>query len=265
MSAIQKVLEQIGLTETEAACYRALLPLGNAPVGEVIGLTRLHRESAYRALDHLERKGMVRSFEKNKKRHYQAEPPGVLLQNLKVKADLLKEYLPKLERYWRTPPQIIRVLTGPEGFEWVQQDIQRAVPRGGEYYVIGASGRRWYEITADFYRRYRRKNRGRKVTLKMVTYASEAKKFWDYEQKSRFVQIRALHDHFAVPSSTKIYADRIAIQILPASTRGDSSTRGGSGEPAVIVIQNPAVAKAYKQYFDILWRMGKVVAVTTKI
>lgn len=243
-AAIQNVLEQIGLSETEAACYRALLPLGSAPVGEVIKLTRLHREQVYRGLRNLEEKGMVRQFEKDKKLHYQAEPPSVLLQNLKLKADLLKEYIPKLERYWRTPPQIIRVLTGPEGFEWVQQDIQRAAPAHGEYYVIGASGERWYEITKDFYQRYRRKNRRRKVTLKMVTYASEAKKFWHYEQKSRYVQIRALPDHFAVPSSTKIYGDRIAIQIL-------------GEEPAVIVIQNAEVAKAYKQYFQVLWRMAK--------
>ncbi|MFY9484399.1 MAG: helix-turn-helix domain-containing protein [Patescibacteria group bacterium] len=244
MVNIQQILEQVGLTESEAACYRALLPLGAAPVGEVIKLTKLHREIVYRALADLEDKGMVRSFEKNKKLHYQAEAPSVLLHNIKFKADLLKEYLPKLEQYWKTPPQMIRVLTGAQGYEWVQQDIQRAVPAHGEYYVIGASGSRWYEITADFYKRYRRKNRRRGVTLKMVTYAGEAKDFWTYEQKSRFVQIRALPEHFAVPSSTKIYGDRIAIQML-------------SDEPAVIVIQNQEVAKAYKQYFNVLWKMAK--------
>ena len=46
------------------------------------------------------------------------------------------------------------------------------------------------------------------------------------------------------PAVTNIYGDKVAIIIW-------------SDEPEAIIIENAAVAKSYKSYFDILWKHGK--------
>jgi len=57
-------------------------------------------------------------------------------------------------------------------------------------------------------------------------------------------EFRYYDDISESPAVTNIYGDKVAIIIWTEN-------------PEAIIIENAAVAKAYKSYFDILWKNGK--------
>lgn len=242
---MENKLINLGFDKNEAKVYLALLDTGKTSVGKIVEKSGLHRELVYEAFKRLEKKGYVHSSISQKKRHYQAENPQVILEQIQIKEAEARQILPKLLEKYTAVPQIIRVLEGREGFEEVQKDKLKALKRGETYYVIGASGKGWYQTTQDFFYQYHLKQQKRGIQAQMVSYKGEAEEILKSEPPG-FAEVRVLPQEFSPPASTKIYADRVAIQIF-------------GSQPVVLLIQNPAVAETYKEYFQILWEMAKKV------
>lgn len=242
---LKSSLIKVGFPDRDADIYLSLIELGESSVGKIIEKVGLHRELVYGALKRLEQQGLIRSIEKRKIRYYIAEHPKVLTQKIVEKAELAKNIESDLANLFREVPIMVRVYEGPEGYEEIQKDIQRSLESNENYYVIGAAGTKWYEITKEFYKIYRKKSLKRNIHAQMVTYTNQAKNLLAHEV-SGFADIRVLPQEFAVPSSTKIYADKIILQIF--------------GErPVAVMIQSKAAADAYKKYFQTLWDIGKSV------
>lgn len=239
---IQNELQKLGFGPADAELYLALLKVGESPVGALIKATGMHREIVYGGLTRLEQQGLVQSIEKKKIRHYQALDPKELSQKMQEKAQLAKDLLPDLHKLYKQTPVSVRIYEGREGFEEIQKDIAVSLKDKEEYFVIGGAGKAWYEVTADFYKKYHRRLQKRGIICRTVTFANEALGIAEYELPG-FNPIRVLPDHFSVPSSTMIYADKIIIQVF-----GES--------PIAIMIRSDAVSKSYKQYFNTLWMLG---------
>ncbi len=242
---ITQALQSLGFSEREATVYLALLRLGEAPAGELIKQTGLHRELVYGALERLGKLGYVRTVEKRKIRHFIAEDPELLVKRARQKAVLATKLGLKLKSIYRKQPVTVRIYEGAAGYEEIQRDIQISLKDGATYFVIGASGGAWYDITQKFYKRYRKQCLQRNIHAKMVTYANEVKNLLENEV-SGFAEIRVLPQLYAVPSSTKIYDDRVILQIF-------------SDPPVAIMVQSKEVAAAYRHYFQTLWEIAKPV------
>lgn len=243
---IKTALVSLGFNERDAEIYILLVKFGEAPVGILTDQTGLHRELVYGALRRLREQGLVRSIEKYKVHHFVAENPKVLVQKAKQNTKLAAQAAKELKKAYRSPQVMVRVYEGQDGYEEIQKDIQTSLKNGEDYYVIGASGNPWYEITRKFYKTYRKKSLKRGIHAKMVTYVNELEGILKNEVPG-FAKIKVLPQHFAVPSSTKIYADKIILQVF-------------GEQPLAIMIQSRAVASAYKKYFENLWQIAKPVS-----
>lgn len=242
---IENSLKKLNFSEREATVYLALLRLGEAPVGELIKKTGLHRELVYGALRQLERQGLVHPIEKQKIRHYIAEDPKLIAQRAHEQARLATELAAELKTIYRKTPVLVRVFEGSAGYEEVQRDIDASLKDNQEYCVIGASGKDWYDINRAFYERYHRGRFRRGIRIKMVTFPNEAREMIKNEVPG-YAEIRVLPQGFAVPASTKVYADKILLQIF-------------SDPPVAIMVQSKEVATAYRHYFQTLWQIAKMV------
>lgn len=243
MKNLKNSLINLGLGEFDSEVYLALLKRGEAPVGELSKALNAHRELIYGAMNRLIAEGLVLEKEKKKIKHYQALEPKTLVSKIREKEELASSILPDLNKLFTQPDVTIQILEGAEGYEEVQKDIQRSLKDKETYFVIGGAGNSWFDIVKPYYMKYRKLCLKRGIHLKSLSFPNEAKGIVDNEPKG-FCEVRVLPENFQAPSSTKVYADRVAIQVF--------------GErPFVILIKSKAVSEAYWKYFDSLWEVAK--------
>lgn len=240
---MQSDLIELGLSNSDAKIYLALLKEGGTSVGLIIKKTGFYREVVYGGLKRLEKQGLVQSKQKKKVRFYQANDPAILARKIQEKADLAKNLLPDLQTLFKQPRVSVQIFEGPEGYEEIQKDIWISLKNNEDYYVIGGAGDAWYAVTKNFYQKYHQRLLKRNTQMKTVTFSNEAKGIAKYENPA-FNPIRIIPEKFSTPSSTMIYADKIIIHVF-----GEA--------PLAIMIQSQAISQAYKKYFFTLWVIGK--------
>ena len=93
----ENILVDLGLSKNETKSYIALLELGIAATGQVAEKSKLHRASAYDALERLQAKGLVSFHLRQSIKYYEAMDPKNLLHLLKTKEQQLEEIMPQLQ------------------------------------------------------------------------------------------------------------------------------------------------------------------------
>lgn len=94
--SLEGKLAKIGITGTLFKLYAAAIELGEAPIADVAARAGLVRTTAYDALSRLEHEGLVVLETRNGKRIVVAEDPGVLLERLEGRRQMLGELMPEL-------------------------------------------------------------------------------------------------------------------------------------------------------------------------
>ena len=121
---LEKYLEEIGLSDKEAAVYLALLEVENAAISEIAKKTKVNRTTVYPVLQSLEKKGLASEVPVGKKIHYQAAPPERLesfVERQKVvleeRSARLKDIIPQIKSVSREVGErpIIKFFEGREG------------------------------------------------------------------------------------------------------------------------------------------------------
>jgi len=224
--------------------YELLLPLGDVPISEITRLTEKHPQIIYRLVDSLSAKGLVMMEIRKHRKYVRAEDPAVFEKSQERKLEALQASLPELKALQHKPKEAtVRVARGDEAVRNLRRRAFDELPEGGMYYILSASGTRFYEIMGDTLDAIERRRVKRKIRKSLLAFESqrlmlEKNEIWD------FIELRYLPESNTVPSSTNIFGATVAIQIwLP--------------DPIVITIESPEVAQSYKDYFDSLWKMAK--------
>ncbi len=142
MLKIQKILVGLGLTETEARVYLAMLELGPASVQNISKKSNISRTAAYDIIEALSKKGIISSSQNGKRKVFAAEEPNQLRTYFKNKVEDLKDqfeefedFLPELRVMQTTDKTKVRYYNGQEGIEALFRDLK----------TVGA--KELYEIT----------------------------------------------------------------------------------------------------------------------
>src|SRR3989344_5940013 len=93
---LEKFLQEIGLSEKEAALYLALAQVDNASVIELSKKTSINRSTVYVVLEALMKKGLATEVPIGKKVHYQAEAPERLSTFIERQKVMLEEHSKRL-------------------------------------------------------------------------------------------------------------------------------------------------------------------------
>ena len=236
MTSIEKTLEKIGLSGNEIKVYLTLTDQGSMKAGRISKLAHMDRSSAYNAIQMLLDKGLVSYVLIGKIKWFQATGPQRILEYLKEQQDDVMAVLPELqERHKRKKIEgQVRLFKGVKGVKSVFLDMIRT---GKDNYVFGSEGqfsKRMPEFAYQFDRMKKEKGIKTQLILRKDRTELDSK-----TSNHRYLPLIA-----ESPAVTNIYGDKIAILVW-------------TDEPEGIIIENAAAAKAYKSYFDFMWKHAK--------
>lgn len=236
MVNIEKTLEKIGLSPNEIKVYLTLTDNGSVKAGTIAKRASMDRSSAYNALQMLLDKGFASYVLVGKVKWFQATGPQRILEYLREQEEAVKRILPDLqERHKRKKIEgQVRLFKGIKGVKSVFLDIIRT---GKDNYVFGSEGQ-FSERMPEFAYQFDRMKKEKGIRTAMLLRKGRT----ELDSKtSVHLYLPGLSES---PAVTNIYGDKVAIIIW-------------TDEPEAVVIENPAVARAYKSYFDVMWKKGK--------
>ena len=232
----EKVLEKLGFSPNEIKVYLVLNEHSSLKAGKISKLAKIDRSSCYNSIKTLLEKGLASHVSIGKVKWFQTTGPKRLLEFVKEQEEDVKSILPKLQEMHvvnKIEGQV-RLFKGIKGIKSIFLDIART---GKDNYAFGSEGQ-FSERMPEFAMQFDRLKRENKIHTKLIIRKDRK------ELDNKTTEYRYLPNLNESPAVTNIYGDRIAIIIW-------------TDEPEGIIIENPAAAKAYKTYFDVLWNSAK--------
>lgn len=243
---MKNALKAIGLNDNEIKVYIALLQTGLTQAGALIQETKLHRMLVYTALESLKNRDLIQVTQKKRIKLFEAREAKVLLEKASSIVEGVKSVLPDLEKLQGKGGDAVnvRTLVGQEGFITNLQEIAESAAKQKNKRVSiigGAKDSDFYEAIGEWYPSYLKllKKKGvKKFLLAPRSYSSEFKKNFVVEEGA---ELRTLPVGLSSPTYTRITHEMVSIEIY---------------KPKIVVIQikNAAVAQAYLDSFELLWK-----------
>ncbi|UZE93937.1 MAG: hypothetical protein IB618_04245 [Candidatus Pacearchaeota archaeon] len=232
-------LEKLGLTNTESTIYLALLKIGESTAVQLAKEIKIHRRTIYDNLNILLKKGLVGYKIKNNVRYFEANNPITFQSFLEEKEKTLTNILPALQSYYKNKqksPQI-NVYIGVQGAKSI---IEEAIQTKQTLYWVGGG---LYFFDAIGYSRKFIEEKLSRTDIKIIQTATP-----NIKEKLKIFKknnIKILPEKYSSKVGYLIYGNTIAIGLLQEK------------EMIIIKIISKEFSKGYKNYFDIMWNLGK--------
>ena len=235
---IKKVLQQIGLTDSEIKVYLGLLNIGESTRNSIVHESGIAGSKIYDILDKLQKKGLVSVYTQNKIKHFKATNPTQIKHYLEEKKDTLslleksaEEILPELLAKFNASKeeQEVQLLFGMKGLQTIFYEQIDDLEKGEYNYVIGGTDGNAEDRTVVTFFEKIHTMRAQKGILTKLMYN---------ERNEKETETKPLK-HTA-PVAINIWKNKTAILIF-----GKQIT--------AIYISSQDVANSFKEYFDLLW------------
>ncbi len=236
---IESALRAIGLTETEAKIYFALLKEKESTAVSLSKKIAIHRRTIYDNLSLLQRKGMVGVKIKNGISFFSATNPDSLGFFIEERKKILATALPTLQQFYKnhimTP-----TITVFSGVESAKALIEEAVLSREKGFWMSGGGFLFERF--GFSRKFiEQKAESLKIkVLKPLSLESET-----YARITKKENMRILPKSFISRTGYLVYGDTVIIGIIQES------------EVTSIKIVSEDCAHAFKNYFMGLWSIAK--------
>ena len=234
---IEKTLEKIGFSPNEVKVYLTLNDHGSTKAGKIAKLAKIDRSNCYNALRSLTEKGLASYVLIGNVKWFQATGPKRLVDYIKEQLEEVKAIVPELNtrQKARKVEGQVRLFKGKKGIRSIFLDIARTRQPN---YVFGSEGQ-FTKVMPEFARQFERIKKENKIKTQMIL--RKGRKEYGSKKHTQYKFITKVKESSAV---TNIYGDKIAILIW-------------TDEPEGIIIENATAAKAYKSYFDFMWKHAK--------
>jgi len=245
----EKELIKLGLNESEAKVYLKLLEIGSCKAGRLDKELKYNRTTIYKALDNLIKKGLVSFVIKENRKYFEAANPGNLKENLKIEEEKLKEkketvekLIPELEQLFKStkPEQEANIYKGIKGLKTVFNDILQTLKEGEEYLAFGVPehAQIFWGYFEEFNKVFKKKKlRGRIIFDERAINLIKSCKKYGYG-------VKTLPKEYVTPAEVNIFKDKTAIVLWGKN-------------PIVFLIKSSEIAKSFKSYFNLLWKIAK--------
>lgn len=243
-----KILEEIGLTDSEIKVYLALLELGSSKKGPIVKKAGITSSKIYEVTDKLIERGLASYVVKGNVKYFNAAPPSRIKAYLKEKEAKLKDqeieldkFLPSLELKQKlvekkTDAEVYR---GWRGMQTVYNDLLESLKPHEEFYIFGASRGADTNKVKSFYTRFNKKIIKKKLKANIIFNKNARGNIPNVEKTGKVKYL----DH-TTPAEIIIYDNKTAIVLLEK-------------EPLIILIRGESIAKSFRTYFDVMWMVAK--------
>ena len=224
-SMLEKYLQEIGLTDKEAAVYLELLATDNSSVVKLAEKTKIKRPTVYVVLETLAKKGLVSETTVGKKTNYQAEPPERLetfVERQKVVLDerskRLKDIIPQVKSVQREGGErpVVRYFEGREGIVSANADVYRDEPDQNPMHLIYSKDLLDDLFTKEESDQFRQLRLNKKIPAKVI-YTYTKGELGSGEMSDR---VRIDEKKYPIECDIAIYKDRVRIGIIGKSLSG---------------------------------------------
>lgn len=249
-------VKNLGLNDKEAQIYLALLQLGKTTAYSVSVKSGIKKPTTYVILDNLEEKGFAVKFSQDKKQLFQAEAPQKCIEKVKEQLTFTEEALPELlaiKKEGSEKPSVSYY----EGIEGIKKMYEKTLEKAQKGEAIGYFGRTDSEISKEFincWNEYNKKRLEKGIKARgIISNHPENKRFLDNAKRLVF-KLKT------IPSEK--YDGDISIETIGNFVQIISFQKSRG-----ILIDNPDVAKAVKQIFEMNWdllEVNKKVVMTKK-
>lgn len=242
-----ELLQQLGLTKSQATIYLKLIEKGELSPPMVAKLSGETRSNAYMILQKLEELGLVEKLEKTKKISYQPLNPIALerlAEEKRVSAakveNQLKQAMPQVLSYFYsfTEKPGIRLLQGVEGLKEIYKDTLRT--RQDIYFMRTPSADK--ELLGDeYFEQYKKK----RAELGITTYAyttdiPQARRAARAQDKAnKMIRAWIKLEDYSAPVEINAYGDKVAFLSYGEEVMG-------------VIIQSPTIAESMRQVFKLI-------------
>ncbi len=228
-----EMLEQVGLTRSEASIYLALLELGACNATMLARKTGLHRRTVYDSTERLIEKGLIGYILKNNRRQFQAANPEMLLEIAKEKQEKIKEMIPILLQKFSyvKEKEETAFFKGKAGLKTVLEEELKAK----ELLIMGSLSA--YQVLQFYFSFFDRKRKEKKIKTRVLLAG---------KKRIPYAQTRFLDEKYASDAAINIYEDKVAIILWQE-------------KPLAIVIKNKIIAEGFKKYFELLWKSARKI------
>lgn len=131
-----KLLTSLGLSKTETQVYLASFELGPTSVQEIAKKARISRTAAYEAIEALQKRNLLSSFLRGKKRFFSAEEPERAykhfkdsVENMSSKLEDLQRLLPEMKMLGGGERPAVRFYEGREALFALFNDVADVNPK----------------------------------------------------------------------------------------------------------------------------------------
>ncbi len=248
----ENVLEDIGLTNSEAKVYLALLELGSSHVAPIVNAAGIAYSKIYDLLEKLRQKGLVSMVIKGGVKYFEAAPAKRILdyieekeKNLHLQKEGILKLLPILEEKQKQSKEISEISSykSMKGIETIFSEILKSLKKGEEYFVFGAIFGAT-EAQRIFLLNYHLKRIERRVKLKILFHRDAHSMAKAYEEM-KLTEVKYLDPQLVGPAQTMVVKDSTFIILWTEN-------------PIAIRIDNKEITASYKKYFDYLWKGAEI-------
>lgn len=233
-----EILNEIGLSTTEARVYLALLELGSSLAGKITKKSEVNRTNVYDALERLIEKGLVTYVVSANRKVFRAVHPNKLKEILEEKKNKLEDNMKELEAMYESSKEKeeATIYKGKKGIKSVFEDI---IKERKEVFVYGAEGR-FKEMFPAFYIHWQDKRA--KLGIKLNIIFTERVKKRKINLKK--CMMKFLPNTYDFPSTILAYGNKVVTIVW-------------SKLPFAFMVTSEEVAKSNMNFFEMLWKSVK--------
>ena len=247
-----KILEEIGLTKSEALVYLALTELGPSSTGKIVQKSGVASSKIYEILDKLELKGLVSHVIKTGVKEFEAAPPEMILDYINEKEVKIKREKQKAEKFVSIlksrmnligKVQEATIYRGMKGLRTVFYDCIKSMKPGDTVYVMGVPSRS-PKVNRFFvmWNKFRAKHN---IKFKIMFDESARGELQTLPENSPLSEIRFMPEGVVTPAGINISGENTII--FPAESEED---------PLAILIRSKAIADSFRAQFELLWNQN---------
>ncbi len=221
---LESYLQEMGLTDKEAAIYLALLQMGTISVMDLAKQANINRSTSYFILESLGKKGLASEVIIGKKTYYQAAPPERLETYVEQQKNIfderfkrVKEIIPQLKsvEHDKGERPVVKYFEGWEGVVSAGEELYDQESDGTPVYIVFSKDLLDSTFTKDEVEKMRNTRLKQKIKSK-VFYTSEK----DVLQSDVMRECIRLDGKYPISCDIAVYKTSVRISILGKNPSG---------------------------------------------
>lgn len=238
---LQKILQNIGLTDKESKIYLAALELGTAPASHIAKKSGLNRVTTYDTIDRLLQKGFITKHKRKGMLHFSATDPEIIALDFRARARDFRKAVPDFKRITgaTSHPQV-QYFEGLEGIKKIYLDTLSSKTEILNYADSEGIRRYWPEHDTEYVQKRIKKG----IYLRGISPDDEhgqlvQKNDWDCHREVRLVP----KDKFDFSNEINVYDNKVAIVSYGRNLVG-------------MIIENSEIADTQRAIFKMAWEFA---------